>query len=466
MRLATVAFSVCAAASACLAADTPNLTDQYRATADRLIDAALSDTDGYNRLAYLCYRIGNRLSGSAGLEKAVAWSAEQMKAAGLSNVRTIPVKVPHWVRGTESARMLTPLEKPLHMLGLGMSIATPPGGITADIVAVSTFDELAKLGREKIQGKIVVYNEEYRGYGGARVYRSSGPSRAAAFGAVATLVRSATGLAMQIPHTGEMEYDRAQPKIPAAAISPEDAAMLARLYAEGVPVKVRLEMSARLEPDADSADVIGELPGREHPEEIVVIGGHLDSWDVGQGAQDDGASIMACLEALSIMKKLGIQPRRTIRVVFWVNEENGGRGGVGYREWLGDSVKNHVAAIEMDGGAEAPRGYSAGVDAASLELLQQAGKLLERVGAGEITGGGGGADIAPLLREGVPGLGERTVGTHYFDWHHTEADTLDKVDPQDFRKNVASLAVMSYFLADMPGKLVAATGGRGARRPQ
>jgi carboxypeptidase Q len=462
MRVATLALLVCAAAGGCLAADAPDLTTQYRATADRLIDAALADTDGYNRLAYLCYRIGNRLSGSTGLERAVAWSAEQMKAAGLSNVRVIPVKVPHWVRGAESARMLAPMDKPLHMLGLGMSIATPPGGITADVVAVSSFDELAKLGRDKIQGKIVVYNEPYTGYGPTRVYRSTGASRAAAFGAVAVLVRSATGLAMQIPHTGEMEYDAAQPKIPAAAISPEDAQMLARLYQDGVPVKVRLEMSARLEPDADSADVIGEIPGREHPEEVVVIGGHLDSWDVGQGAQDDGASIMACLQALALMKKLGLQPRRTVRVAFWVNEENGGRGGVAYREWVGDQIRNHVAAIEMDGGAETPRGYSAGVDAASMETLKQIGKLLEKVGASEITGGGGGSDIGPLLRDGVPGLGERTVGTHYFDWHHTEADTLDKVDPQDFRKNLASLAVMSYVLADMPGKLV--TGGRASGR--
>ena len=174
MRFSVLALTLCAAAGCCAAADAPNLTEQYRATADKLIDAALADNDGYNRLAYLCYRIGNRLSGSAGLEKAVAWSAEQMKAAGLSNVRVIPVKVPHWVRGAESARMLAPLDKPLHMLGLGMSIGTPPGGITADVVAVSTFDELAKLGREKIQGKIVVYNEEYRGYGPTRVYRSSG----------------------------------------------------------------------------------------------------------------------------------------------------------------------------------------------------------------------------------------------------------------------------------------------------
>src|SRR6185503_18267627 len=179
----------------------------------------------------------------------------------------------------------------------------------------------------------------------------------------------------------------------------------------------------------------------------------------GQGAQDDGASIMACLQAVALMKTLGIQPRRTIRVVFWTDEENGGRGAAGYREWVGDAVKNHVAAIEMDGGAEAPRGYGAGVDTASMEPLKQIARLLERIGAGEITPGGGGADITPLVRDGVPGLSERTAGTHYFDWHHTEADTLDKVNPQEFRKNMASLAVMSYVLADMPTRLVAAAGG-------
>jgi hypothetical protein len=461
-RIPTLSLALLAAA-ACYAADSPNLADQYRPVADKLIDAALADTEGYERLTYLCYRIGSRLSGSAALEKAIAWSAEQMKAAGLGNVRVIPTKVPHWVRGAESGRMLAPLDKPLHMLGLGMSVGTPPGGITADVVVVSSFDELARLGREKVQGRVVVYNEPFNGYGPTRVYRSSGPSRAAALGAVAALVRSATPLAMQAPHTGEMSYDESQPKIPAAAVSPEDAMMIARLYADGVPVRVHIEMGAHMEPDADSGDVIGEIPGREKPEEVVVIGGHIDSWDVGQGAQDDGASIMACLQALALMHKLGLQPRRTIRVAFWVNEENGGRGGEAYRSFVGDGIKNHVAAIEMDGGAEAPRGFGAGAGQNSLDMLKQIGTLLERVGAGEISGGGGGSDITPLIRDGVPGLSERTVGTHYFDWHHSEADTLDKVDPQDFRKNMAALAVMGYVLADMPGRITAGAGGRRGR---
>src|SRR5262249_26086674 len=200
----------------------------------------------------------------------------------------------------------------------------------------------------------------------------------AALGAVAAIVRSVTPLAMQIPHTGAMNYDPSQPRIPTAAVSPEDAMMIARLCAEGVPVKVHLEMSAHMEPDADSGDVIGEIPGKEHPEEVVVMGGHIDSWDVGQGAQDDGAAIMASLQAVALIKKLGLQPRRTLRVAFWVNEENGGRGGVAYDEFVKADVKNHVAAIEMDGGAETPRGFGATVDAASFETLRQIGALLDR----------------------------------------------------------------------------------------
>ncbi len=460
-RTAALAAAFCAVAPWVGLAQ--SLTEKYQATADKLIAAAMADREGYDRLTYLCYRIGARLSGSPALDRAVQWSVDQMKAVGLSNVRVIPAKVPHWDRGAESARMLSPLDKPLHMLGLGMSIGTPPGGITAETVVVETFEDLAKLGKDKIQGKIVVYNQEYRGYGPTRSYRATGAARAAEFGAVAALVRSVTPLAMQIPHTGEMNYSDAQPKIPAAAISPEDAMMIATLYRQGVPVRVHLEMAARMLPDADSGDVVGEIPGRTHPEQVVVIGGHLDSWDVGQGAQDDGASIIACLQALALIHKLGLQPERTLRVAFWVNEENGGRGGEAYRAWIGDKIKDQVAAIEMDGGAEAPVGYGAGVDEHSLDLLKQVGKLLEKIGAGNIRGGGGGSDIQPLVRDGVAGLSENTVGTHYFDWHHTEADTLDKVNIDDFRKNVASLAVMSFALADMPERVVPQSGGRGRR---
>jgi hypothetical protein len=340
------------------------------------------------------------------------------------------------------------------MLGLGMSVGTPPGGITAEVVTVADFDELARLGAGKVRGKIVLYNETYRGYGATAPYRFTGPSQAAALGAVAALVRSVTPLAVQLPHTGALRYDPAQPQIPAAAISPEDAMTIARLSAGGEAVKVHLEMEAHMEPDAESGDVMGEIPGREHPEEVVAMGGHIDSWDVGEGAQDDGAAIMASLEALALMKKLDLQPRRTIRVVFWVNEENGSRGGEAYRAWVGDGLRNHVAAIEMDGGAETPRGFGASVTSPTdMALLGQIGRLLDSIGAGGMDWQGGGEDIRPLMTGGVPGLGERAAGTHYFDWHHTEADTLDKVNPEDFRKSIAAMAVMGYVLADMGPRL-------------
>jgi len=472
MRVLTVLFCLGVASGA-------DLADQYKPVADRLIDAALADNDGYAKLAYLCDRIGARLSGMASLDRAIKWSEATMKGDGLSNVRVIPVKVPKWVRGAESAQMLEPENKPLHMLGLGMSVGTPRGGITADVVVVQDFDQLNKLGKDGVRGKIVLYNEQWVNYGATGQYRRAGPSIAASLGAVAVLVRSVTPLAMQIPHTGTLDYDDAQPKIPAAAITIEDAMMLGRFAALKLPIKVHLEMAAHMEPDADSGDVMGEIPGREHPEEVVVLGGHVDSWDVGRGAQDDGSGIIASLQAVALIKKLGLQPRRTIRVVFWVNEENGGRGGEAYRTWVGDAVKNHVAAIEMDGGAEAPAGFGygaggfgggggrgrgergrAGIAGAvnpaeenSMAMLKQIGSLLNRINASDISAGGGGSDIGPLMRDGVPGLGERSVGLHYFDWHHTETDTLDKVDLGDFRKSVAALAVMSYVLADMPDKL-------------
>src|ERR1700733_14357816 len=334
--------------------------DNHRKTANQLIEAALKDDAGLNRLEYLCYRIGNRLSGSKALEQAVQWSIEEMRRAGLDNVRTISVKVPHWVRGRESAEMLEPLAKPLFMLGLGGSVATPPDGITADVVAVSSFDELEKLGRRGVEGKIVVYDAPFVTYGKTVLYRKDGASRAARLGAVAALVRSITPRSLRDPHTGAMQYSASDPKIPTAAVSVEDALWIHGLTRAGQRVRVHLAMEAHTEPDADSADVIGEIVGREKPEEVVVIGGHIDSWDVGQGAHDDGGGIMAALAAVSLIRKLGLQPRRTIRLVFWTNEENGGRGGVAYRDWASTQGSKHVAAIEMDGGAEKPRGFNIG----------------------------------------------------------------------------------------------------------
>jgi hypothetical protein len=467
------------------------LAEKYGADAARILKAADTDEDGYAALAYLCDHIGKRLSGTPQLNSAVKWSAELMRKAGLQNVMVQPVMVPRWVRGSESAAMMYkgeagPITRPLHMLGLGMSVGTPAGGITAPVVFVPSFDALDGMAPDEIKGKIVVFNPGWHGYGVNTQYRTYGASRAAARGAVAMLVRSATALAMQIPHTGTLVYDAKQPKIPAAAISVEDALMIERLCKDG-PVTVHLQMDAHMEADVEAGNVMGEIVGSEHPAQVVSIGGHIDSWDVGQGAQDDGSGIMAAYEAVALIHKLGLKPKRTIRLVFWVNEENGGAGGRAYRRMVGEKIGDQVAAIEMDEGAEKPLGMgygsfggprrqrnatgAAAVPAGppdvstmpakvqqSVAVLQDIVSMLGPIGADSVSAGGGGSDIEPLTADGVPGLSPRTVDAHYFDWHHTEADTLDKVDPVEFRKNAAMLAVVVYVLADMDGRLAGRNG--------
>ena len=302
-------------------ADAQSISGQYGETAQKLIAAALEDTEGLARLQYLCDRIGNRLSGSASLERAIERSSAEMKKAGLSNVRMQPVKVPHWVRGVESAAMVAPIEKPLTMIGLGMSVGTPPDGITGEVLPVENANLFAALSREKVAGKIVLFtaandDKTYR-TAGYRQAVTVGPSRAGALGAIAVLVRS--GYTLQRPRTTGLDcstdnmvvkpYADGVPKIPAAAVSVEDALMMQRLVASGTPVRVLLKMQAHMEPDADSHNVIGDIPGRERPQEVVVMGGHIDSWDVGQGAQDDGSGIMASLEAAVLINKLGLHPR-------------------------------------------------------------------------------------------------------------------------------------------------------------
>lgn len=443
-----------------------SLTDRYREAAGKMIGAALTDEGGWEKLTYLTTEIGPRLAGSTALEKAVEWARAGMEREGLANVRVELVKVPHWVRGNENAEILAPFQRPLEILGLGGSVGTPPEGITAPVVVVRSFDHLESLGRDKVQGKIVLFAVPWEGYFKTVRYRGGGASAAAKLGAVAALVRSATGSSLYTPHTGGMRYTEGIPQIPAAAVTVEDAAWMRRLAAAGHELKAKLYMEAKTLPEADSANVMAEIVGSELPEEVVVMGGHLDSWDVGQGAHDDGVGVTAPWQALTILKKLGLRPRRTLRVVLWTNEENGLRGGRAYREMLSDAeLANHVAAIEMDGGSERPRGFGFGLEGidpesddpvyeAAYGKLHQIGHLLESIDAGEVLRGGGGADIGPLTRDGVPGLGLRTVGEHYMDWHHTHADTLDKVDPQHFRRAIALLAVYGYVLADMPGRLV------------
>src|ERR1017187_8544897 len=282
------------------------LTEQYRAVANRIIEAAKIDDDGWRKISYLCDRIGNRPSGSAALEQAIDWAIDTMHKDGLDNTRRVAAKVPHWERGQESVTLVEPEARPLVMLGLGGSIATPPEGITAEVVPVGSFEEMEKLGREKIAGKIVLYNVPFAGYGRTVIYRTSGAVRAAKLGAVATLLRSVGPTSLQTPHTGTMDYEDGVPKIPAAALTIEGATMIQRLVDAGNKVVVRLKMEAQTLPDADSGDAIGDLTGREKPKEIVVVGGHIDSWDVGSGAQDDASGAMAALQAGALLKKLGL----------------------------------------------------------------------------------------------------------------------------------------------------------------
>ena len=432
--------------------------DPYRATAGRIIGAALTSDKAYTRLAYLTDRIGNRLSGSANLERAIAWALAEMKNDGLDNVRAEKVMVPHWVRGEESLEMLAPVSTKLSMLGLGNSVATPAAGITAEAVVVRNFAELNALG-ERVRGKIVVYNVPFTSYGATVQYRTQGASRAARYGAVAALVRSITPVSLQTPHTGAMNYDPQQPKIPAAAITIEGAEMLQRTYDRGDSIQLRLKMEAKFLPDAESANVIAELKGSERPDEIVVIAGHFDSWDVGQGAHDDGGGCIVAWEAARLLKELGLRPRRTIRVVLYTNEENGLRGGNAYRDAHRAELAKHIFAIESDSGIYRPEGFGLAATAPLLARsnMQEIAKLLAGIDADRIGASGGGADIGPIMREGVLGAGLDVEGSRYFDIHHTHADTLDKINPRDLALCVATMAVMAYTIADLPEPLTGGT---------
>ena len=429
-------------------------TDQYRATAGRIIGAALTSDKAYTRLAHLTDHIGNRLSGSKSLERAIDWAVAEMKRDGLDNVRAEKVMVPHWVRGAESLEMITPVPRKLMMLGLGNSVATPVEGITAEAVIVRSFDELDALGAG-VRGKIVVYNVPFTNYGATVRYRGSGASRAASYGAVAALVRSITPVSLHTPHTGAMNYDEKQPKIPTAAITIEDAELLQRMNNRGERPTLRLKMEAKFLPDAESANVLAEIKGSEAPDEIVLVGGHFDSWDVGQGAHDDGGGSIIAWEAVRLLKELGLRPRRTIRVVLYTNEENGLRGGNGYRDAHRAELPKHILAIEADSGVYRPQGFGLS-DKAPLQAranLQEVAKLLAGIDADRIAENGGGADIGPIMLEGVVGASFNVDGSRYFEIHHTAADTLDKIDPKNLALCVATMAVVAYTVADMPESL-------------
>ncbi len=449
---ARAALAATAALLACpLHAESPSAwINDYQAPATRLINEATRDRFAWNRLAVLTDTIGHRLSGSPQLERAVMWAVETMKRDGLENVHTETVLVPKWVRGSERADVIAPVHRRLSMLGLGNSVGTPAEGIEAPVVVVHGFEELEAHASD-LPGRIVLLNVPFTSYSETSRYRRVGPSRAARHGALAVLVRSIGPDGLRLPHTGELEYTAGAPRIPAAALSSEDADLLERLVTRGGPVVVRLKMDAHMDGEAASANVVGEVRGRERPEEVVVVGGHLDSWDVGDGAIDDGGGCVVAMEALRVMRTLGLRPRRTVRVVLWTNEENGGRGGVAYRDRHRGELGRHVAMIESDNGVSRPLGFGvAGSDAARRTVAAIAA-LLAPIGASEVVAGGDGADIAPSVREAhVPALSLEVDSSKYFLVHHTAADTVDKIDPVEMAKCAAAMTVMAYVLADAP----------------
>lgn len=422
---------------------------RYQPIADRIIAAATADSSAWNRLAELADRFGHRLSGSESLERALDWILAEMQRDGLDSVRGEPVMVPHWVRGEGSVELVAPVRRSLPMLALGGSVGTPADGITAEVVVVSSFEELERRA-DDARGRIVVFDVPWQGgYGPTVRYRSTGAVAAARVGAVAALLRSVTPYSMRTPHTGATNYDSAVTRIPFAAITVEDAMMLHRMQDRGERVMVRLRVGAELLPDVESRNVMAEVRGRERPDEVVVLGGHIDSWDVGQGAMDDGGGSVAAWEAVRLLRRLELRPRRTVRAVMWTNEENGLRGGTAYRDRHEAALDRHLLAIESDGGVFRPLGFGFSGSDSAFAIVRRVGALLSPIGADSVTAGGGGADIGPIMQRGVPGMALRTDGERYFWFHHSDADTVDKLDPADMASCVAALAVMAYVVADL-----------------
>ncbi len=432
----------------------------------RLQAAALASDYALKQAAYLSNNIGPRLSGSKGAERAVEYVADEMRKQGFA-VRLQPVKVPHWVRGKESAELVSwpgmgkgTVQK-IVLTTLGGSVATPESGLTASIVVVNSFEELNALGRSGVSGKIVMFNGKFdrrlaesglgsTAYGQAVRFRGAGPSAAARLGAVGVLVRSAGGSQNRLAHTGSTRYADDAPKIPAAALSFEDAELIEHLVKQG-DVKIRLTLTPQTLPDAQSYNVIAELKGSEKPDEIVIVSGHLDSWDLGTGAIDDASGIAVSMQVLYLIKKLGLKPKRTIRFVAYMNEENGLAGGTEYAKAENAAIDKHFAAIESDLGASHPLGflYTAKPEAAPFfgplsEILRSQGAAIA-----QSQPGGVGADIGPLTQLGVPSFAPFFNTQTYFNYHHTAADTFDKIVPEELAEVGAVNAVLAYGLANL-----------------
>jgi len=453
MRSVSLAFVLVLLVVSAPAAQAPSWLDPYKANVQKLMTAAQADQFAWDRLAEITDTYGQRLSGSANLNRAIAWAQEAMKKDGLENVHAERVMVPRWVRGSESLEIVEPPQHNVPLLGLGGSVATPPAGIEADVMVVSNGDELNKRGAEA-KGKIVLFNVPFTNYGETVQYRSGGASMAARIGAVAALVRAVGPMGLRTPHTGGMNYTDGVAKIPTAAIPGEDANRIQRLINRGLKVRLRLKMEAHFEPDAESFNVVGDIRGSEKPEEIVLVGGHFDSWDPGMGASDDAVGCVVTWEAARLMKKLNIRPKRTVRVVLFTNEENGTRGGNGYRDQHTAEAGNHILSVESDSGVFAPARLGFTGSESARKTMAEIMTLLTPLGLQEIAGGGGGADIGPISTLGkVPMLSYSGDSNKYFTIHHTPADTVERIEPQEVSKAAAALASVIYVVADMPQAL-------------
>lgn len=441
------------------------LSPQTLAELKQLRQAALSSDYAYRQVAHLSNNIGQRLTGSAQAAKAVEYVAGELRAIGCE-VHLEKVMVPHWVRGDETAALVqfpgqaSGTAQKIVLCALGGSVATPAEGIEADVIVVRNFGELKSLPREKVTGKIVLFNypfdkqmaAEGRGgeaYSEAVVYRSKGPSEAARQGAIACLIRSVGGADYRLPHTGETDYASDAPKIPAGAVTSEDADLIADLVHQGA-VRMKLVLTPQTLPDVESANVIGDIKGSEHPEQVIVVSGHLDSWDLGTGAIDDGAGVAVSMEAANLIRKLHLKPKRTIRVIAWMNEENGSAGSKQYAKDHQNEMLNHFAAMETDGGADHPLGINIKGKPEVKKILAPVAEILQESGAGMLTlVEHCGADIKPLETAGVPAFAPIQDSRFYFNYHHTAADTLDKIVPKELAENSAVVAVLAYALANM-----------------
>jgi carboxypeptidase Q len=437
---------------------------QTLADLKRLRDAALTSDYAYREVAHLADNIGPRLTGSAQAAKAVEYVAGELKAVGCE-VQLEKAMVPHWVRGEETASLVSwpgmanGTTQKIVLCALGGSVATPKDGITADVVTVKNFDELKAMPREKVQGKIVLFDyhfdkrmaaEDHAGeaYGQAVQYRSDGPSAAARQGAVACLIRSVGGADYRIPHTGSTKYADDAPKIPAGAVTSEDADLIVDLVKQG-EVQMKLVLTPQTLPDVESANVIGDVKGSEHPEQVVIVSGHLDSWDLGTGAIDDGAGVAVSMETANLIQKLHLKPKRTIRVIAWMNEENGTRGSKQYAKDHASDWANHFGAMETDGGADHPVGIHIKAKPEVKTLLKPVAEILQESGAGVLElSESAGADIEPMEKIGVPCFAPIQDNRFYFNYHHTAADTLDKINPKQLAENSAIVAVWAYALAN------------------